>query len=135
VPSSVLHCLSAKFMGLWVDALKGQSITNYIHMIGTGHLVYYVSKYRNLYKLSQQGWEALNKKLKYFYFHNTNHDGRDGRQPGALSGDHVLPFMRPMQRSLMWTLGHGDAFFRGDEATSFQQTDETQADAIVTAIL
>jgi hypothetical protein len=131
-----LHCLSAKFMGQWVDSMNGQSITNYIHMIGAGHLVYHVSKYRNLYKFSQQGWEALNKKLKYCYLHNTNHGGCGGRQPGALSGDHVLPLMHLMQRSIMWTLGHdGDSFFRSEPATTFQQSHETQADAIVTAIL
>jgi hypothetical protein len=130
-----LHSLSLKFMGQWVDSMDGQSITNYIHMIGAGHLTYYVSKYKNLYKYSQQGWEALNQKLKYFYFHNTNHGGCGGKQPGALSGDHVLPLMRLIQRSIMWTLGHGDAFSRGDEATSFQQADETQADAYETAII
>jgi hypothetical protein len=130
-----LHKLTSSFMGHWVDTMKGDSITNYIHMIGAGHMTYYLVRYRNLYKFSQQGWEAMNKKLKYFYFHNTNHGGCGGKQPGALSGDHVLPLMRMMQRSIMWTLGFDDNFFRSDQATTFQQTDETDADAIETAIL
>jgi hypothetical protein len=104
-------------------------------MIGAGHLTYYLTKYRNLYKFSQQGWEAMNKKLKYFYFHNTNHGGCGGRKAGALSGDHVLPLMRLMQRSIMWTVGLGDTFFRSDQATSFQQTDEAEAEVIETGIL
>jgi hypothetical protein len=115
--------------------MKGDSITNYIHMLGAGHLVYFISKYRNLYKFSQQGWEAMNQKLKYFYFHNTNHGGCGGRQPGALAGDHVLPLMRLMQRSIMWDLGLGDAFFRSEVVTTFQQVDETDADAMETAII
>jgi hypothetical protein len=130
-----LHVLTAGFMGQWVDCMKGDSITNYIHMLGAGHLVYFISKYRNLYKFSQQGWEAMNQKLKYFYFHNTNHGGCGGRQPGALAGDHVLPLMRLMQRSIMWDLGLGDAFFRSEVVTTFQQVDETDADAMETAII
>jgi hypothetical protein len=130
-----LHRLCSTFMGQWVDLMEGQSITNYIHMIGAGHLTYFVSKYRNLYKYSQQGWEAFNQKLKYFYFHNTNHGGCGGRKPGALSGDHVLPLMRLMQRSIMWCLGFGDAFFRTEAVSHFQKKDETEADAMESAII
>jgi hypothetical protein len=64
-----IHLLSSSFMGQWVDTMNGDSITNDVHMIGAGHLTYYLIKYRSLYKFSQQGWEAMNKKLKYFYFH------------------------------------------------------------------
>jgi hypothetical protein len=77
----------------------------------------------------------MNQKLKYFYFHNTNHGGCGGRQPGALSGDHVLPLMRLMQRSILWDLGLGDAFFRSDLATTFQKKDETEDDAMETGVL
>jgi hypothetical protein len=130
-----LHLLTSLFMGKWVDCMKGSSITNYIHMVGSGHLTYFISKYRSLYKFSQQGWEAMNQKLKYFYFHNTNHGGCGGRQAGALSGDHVLPLMRLMQRSILWDLGLGDAFFRSDLATTFQKKDETEDDAMETGVL
>jgi hypothetical protein len=78
----------------------------------------------------------MNQKLKYFYFHNTDHGGCGGRQSGALSGDHVLPLMRLMQRSVfLWDLGLGDSFFRSDTVTTFQQSDESEADAMVTAML
>jgi hypothetical protein len=130
-----LHKLTSTFMGQWVDCMKGDSITNYIHMIGSGHLTYYVATYKNLYKFSQQGWEAMNQKLKYFYFHNTNHGGCGGKHAGALSGDHVLPLMRLMQRSIMWDLGLGDAFFRSETVTIFQQADETDGDAMETAMI
>jgi hypothetical protein len=33
-----LHILTSRFMGQWVDWMNGESITNYIHMIGSGHL-------------------------------------------------------------------------------------------------
>jgi hypothetical protein len=56
-----LHKLTSTFMRQWIDCYNADGITNYIHMIGAGHLTYYLTKYRNLYKFSQQGWEAMNK--------------------------------------------------------------------------
>jgi hypothetical protein len=46
------------FFALWVDLNGIKGITNYIHMIGAGHLTYYLRIYRNLYRYLQQGWEA-----------------------------------------------------------------------------
>jgi hypothetical protein len=123
-----LHKLTLPFMAKWVQLMNGDSITNYIHMVGAGHLTYFLCRYRNLYKFSQQGWEALNQKLKYFYFHNTNHGGCGGNKAGALSGDHVLPLMRLLQRSIMWDLGHGELFFRSEAASQFQKEDESAED-------
>lgn len=37
-----------------------EGITNCIHMLGSGHIVYYSEVHRNLYKFSQQNWESLN---------------------------------------------------------------------------
>ena len=132
-----LHVLTSSFMSQWVDLFQGQSITNYIHMIGAGHLTYFLTKYRNLYKYSQQGWEAYNQKLKYFYFHNTNHGGCGGNKPGAVSGDHVMPLMKMVQRSVMWTLGFGDTFFRGTVAKTFQEDNEsvTVEDETMTGVI
>jgi hypothetical protein len=47
----------------------------------------------------------------------------------------ILPLMRLMQRSVLWDLGLGDSFFRSDTVTTFQQSDESEADAMVTAML
>jgi hypothetical protein len=49
----------------WLDLLGAEHMTNYIHIIGSGHLTYFASKYRNLYRFSQQGWESLNQLLKH----------------------------------------------------------------------
>jgi len=56
------------FFALWVDLNGIKGITNYIHMIGAGHLTYYLRIYRSLYRYSQQGWEALNQKIKLIFF-------------------------------------------------------------------
>ena len=130
------HTFTAKFMGQWVDLMDGQSITNYIHLVGSGHLTYFLVRYRNLYKYSQQGWEALNQKLKYYYFHNTNHGGMCGNKQGNVSGDHVMPFMRLVQRSIMWQLGLGDKFFRNAKNIEIEDdADEPEGNYIQVAIL
>jgi hypothetical protein len=61
------HLKRNAFMSEWVDLVGGKGVTNYIHMLGAGHVTYYLKQYRNLYQLSQQGWEAMNQKLKHFY--------------------------------------------------------------------
>jgi hypothetical protein len=49
------HCLAARFMHQYCDLFQGEGITNYIHLIGAGHITYYLRKYRNLNKFCQQG--------------------------------------------------------------------------------
>jgi hypothetical protein len=44
-------------------------------MIGAGHLAEYLYKWRNLYRYSQQGWEAMNALIKTFFYRRTNHGG------------------------------------------------------------
>lgn len=108
----VSHVLMATFMAQWVRLMKGQSITNYMHTLGSGHLQFYLKKFRNLHRFSQQGWEALNQKLKHFYFNNTNHGGCAGNGNGSmLTNDHVKPLTRMCQRFLLWKLGLGDFYF------------------------
>ena len=55
------------FFQLWVELYGHQGITNYIHMIGSGHFEEYMAKWGNLNKYFQQGWEALNALIKLFF--------------------------------------------------------------------
>jgi hypothetical protein len=50
-------------------------MTNYIHVIGSGHRTHYLQEWRNHYRYSQQGWEALNSLLKKLYFRRTQREG------------------------------------------------------------
>jgi hypothetical protein len=120
-----LHRVSNTFMCHWVDLGGTSYMTNYIHIIGAGHLSYFGKKYGNLYRFSQQGWEGMNKLLKHYYFNNTNHGGSYGNGGkaadgsytcGTVSGDHCRPLMRLCQRTIMWTLGLGDTYFENKEA-------------------
>jgi len=55
------------FYVTWIDLLSQEGITNYIHMLGAGHIGEYLLYHHNLYKHSQQGWEAFNSLLKTFF--------------------------------------------------------------------
>jgi len=55
------------FFVAWVSLLSHEGVTNYIHMLGAGHIGEYLLHHQNLYKHSQQGWEAFNALLKFFF--------------------------------------------------------------------
>jgi hypothetical protein len=56
------------FFQAWVQLWQKEGVTNYIHMIGLGHIANYLYKWRNLSRYSQQGWEAMNSLVKTFFF-------------------------------------------------------------------
>ena len=117
----IFHSMCCLFMVTYVEMFFGDGITNYIHLLGAGHITYYLFEYRNLAKFQQQGWEALNKLIILYYHHNTNRGGSKGNSQGAMErGDHIGPLMCLLQRRYMWLLGHGRRFFlnegeKGDE--------------------
>ena len=57
---------SDHFFQMWVELHGQQGVTNYLHMIGSGHMLEYMRCWGNLTKYSQQGWEALNALIKLF---------------------------------------------------------------------
>lgn len=68
------------FFQNWVKLHGNAGVTNYIHMMGSGHFAEYLYKWRNLYQYSQQGWEAMNSMIKTFFFRRTNHGGAAGNK-------------------------------------------------------
>jgi hypothetical protein len=52
---------------LWLGIVKREVVTNYIHMLGAGHIAHFLTKYKNLYWYSNQGWKFQNKQVS----HNT----------------------------------------------------------------
>ena len=91
-------------------------VTNYLHLIGAGHLLYYLKQYGNLYRLSQQGWEALNKLIKSHYHSKSNHGGCLGTKSGDMvRGKHLLPTANLITRRLCWLTRIGQEYFEGLE--------------------
>jgi hypothetical protein len=108
-------------MNHWIDLTDGKHMTNYIHIVGAGHLIYFAKHYGNLYWFPLQGWESLNKLIKHYYYNNTNHGGSNGNggkdendkyTNGTLREQHCYPLMRFCQRFMMWKLGYGDKYFK-----------------------
>jgi hypothetical protein len=71
-------------------------------MIGAGHVADYLYKWKNLYRFSQQGWEAMNSLIKTFFFRRTSHGG--GVKGNSIKSQ-LFPIARWLQRQLIF-LGH-----------------------------
>jgi hypothetical protein len=94
----------------WVDLQGIAGSTNYFHMMGSGHIADYLFKWRNLYRHSQQGWEAFNMLLKTFFFRRTAHGGAVNRGAGLKS--RLLPVGRWLQRRLVFMCGYDEQAIR-----------------------
>jgi hypothetical protein len=94
-----------EFFQLWVQLWGLEGVTNYIHMMSSGHLSTYLFKWKNLYRHSQQGWEAFNSLVKTFYFRRTQHGGRSNAGRGRKS--RLLPIGRWLQRRVVWLCHDG----------------------------
>jgi hypothetical protein len=77
--------------------------TNYTHLVASGHIGFYLKEWGNLYRYSQQGWEAYNSLLKSVYYRRTQRGGFGGKRNEATS--RVAPLGRWMQRKLFFQSG------------------------------
>ena len=88
-----------KFYQAWITLWKKEGVTNYLHMIGSGHVADYLYKWKNLYRFSQQGWEAMNSLIKTFFFRRTSHGGG---VKGVSKKSRLIPIARWLQRRLVF---------------------------------
>ena len=89
------------FYQLWIKvALGKRGVTNYIHLLGSGHVAEFLFRWRNLYAHSQQGWEALNSLVKSVYRRHTNRGGGTGRK------SKLYAVARWCQRRMLWSSGY-----------------------------
>lgn len=100
------------FYEKWIALVGVKGITNYIHMLGSGHVHYYLTVHRNLYKFSQQNWESLNEKMKMTYFRSTQRGGHyGGKDTPENERYYLLSVLKVFQRELLWLSGVGDEIF------------------------
>jgi hypothetical protein len=97
------------FFAQWVDIFGHEGITNYIHMLGSGHIMYFMKKYGCLYLYSQQGWEALNNTIQAFIYQNSQRGGFGSGEGKKKS--YIFPLVRMVIRDLLWKTYEADAFF------------------------
>ena len=57
----------------------GEVVSNYMHMIGAGHFHDFMQRYGGLKKYSNDGWEALNADLQWWFHHCTQRGGNQGK--------------------------------------------------------
>ena len=89
---------SATF-GAYIDTFGYPGLTNYWHVTGSCHLVYYLEKKRNLYHYQNQAWEHVNHLIKRFFLTRTQRGGRHG---GGARSSRVRALGRWMQRRFLW---------------------------------
>jgi hypothetical protein len=69
----------------WIALCGREGMTNYTHLLVSGQVTYFLRRYRNLYRYSNQGWEFQNSQMKYIYMHRTNRGGSEGTSGGQSS--------------------------------------------------
>jgi len=87
-----------EFAALWISLTGEDGIGNYFHYLISGHVTFFLYKYRNLYKLCQQGWESLNGRMKNFHFRRTQMGGKGSK------GFIFSPIYRCFIRRIGWAL-------------------------------
>jgi len=63
------------FFRRWINLTGYDGITNYVHMLGAGHIRYFLMKWKNLNRFQNQGWEAYNAMIAAFWHHRTRKGG------------------------------------------------------------
>jgi hypothetical protein len=60
----------------WVELIGRDGISNYIHMMITGHIIYYLRKWINYYHYENEGWEHINAQMEWFHHNRTQRGGQ-----------------------------------------------------------
>lgn len=101
------------FFSKWVNLIGYDGITNYIHLLGAGHIRYYLNKWGNLHRFQNQGWEAYNAMITSFWHHRTRKGG------GKVNRSKILPIAQWILRLMLWRTGVAAKYF-----TSLEQSDD-----------
>jgi hypothetical protein len=99
---------------LYVQLVGLPGITNYIHLLGAGHLYFYIKKWGSLYRYQQQGWEMKNSVIASFIMRRTRKGGSGGKY-GPAHTSRIEPLLKWFRRSTAWATGDATAYFLEDE--------------------
>jgi len=117
------------FFRQWLDLTGYDGITNYIHMLGAGHVRYFLKKWKNLNRFQNQGWEAYNGMIAAFWHHRT----RKGGGKHATQRSKILPIARWILRVMLWRTGEAQRFFRSlelDDSSLEGSSDDSDSDSL-----
>jgi hypothetical protein len=85
---------------VWIGMFGREGMMNYFHLLTNGHAIYFLRKWRSLYRYSNQGWEDQNKRIWSRYYHHTNHGGSNGTNGGR--GSKIKPIGLWYLRIMHW---------------------------------
>jgi hypothetical protein len=88
-----------------------EGVTNYIRILGSSHIQYYMKTHGNLYKYSQQGWESLNEKFKLSFFNHTQRGGNFGKESTENQRSYLKPIFMFFQWEVLWISGVAEEHF------------------------
>ena len=111
--------LADEYSEMWARLTGRDGQTNYEHFVRSGHLSHYFFLYGNLYKYSQQGFEAMMSKIKCIYSRCTSRGGN-----GSEVRSHILQICHFLMRLMLWNSGHGDAYLK----KKYSGTDDAEYD-------
>jgi len=97
------------FFQIWIELFSTEGMPNYIHLLGAGHILYFLQKYKCLYIYSQQGWESMNSICTGYILQNSSRGGKGSGENGSKS--YIYPLIRYLVRDLLWKTGEANRFF------------------------
>ena len=89
--------LADKYGEMWREVAGRNGQTNYEHNIVKSHVSYYLNLVENLYRFSQQGFEAVMSRVKCIYH---KYIARGGH--GAEVWSHILQICHFLIRNMLW---------------------------------
>jgi hypothetical protein len=119
------QCIADEFFQKWLDLTGYDGIMNYIHMLGVGHIRFFLTKWKNLNRFSNQGWEAYNAMIAAFWHHYTGKGGGKNEKQRSK----VLPIARWILRFMLWCTVVAQAFFRNLELNNELSDEEDNYDS------
>jgi len=81
----------------YIKIVGVEGITNYIHMLGSGHVKYYMQEHQNLYKYSQQGMGIPERKVQTVFFNHTQQEGNSRKYFEESEKSYLFPVMKVFQ--------------------------------------
>jgi hypothetical protein len=88
-----IHCLEQNINAWtpkWVALTAREGMTNCTHVLTSGHINYYLKRWRNLYRFSKQGWGHLNASIRHVYHRRSQTGGSAGRNVGGAQKQNQL---------------------------------------------
>jgi hypothetical protein len=78
-----IHCIESKINAwtpIWIALTGREGMPNYTHVLTSGHMIYYLKRWRNVNRFRNQGWENLNASIRYVYHHRSQQGGSSSKK-------------------------------------------------------